>query len=162
MSVGGRDMEIQAQGEREIVITRSFAASRRQVFAALTQPELLKRWLGVRGGWTLDICEIDLRVGGKYRYVWKNAAKKMEMGMGGTFTEIVPDERIVATERFDDPWYEGEGHVDQRLIEKDGVTYYTMTLRYESKDVRDGVLRSPMESGLRDSYDMLDRLLSGA
>lgn len=154
------NLTVKAQGDREIVITRSFAAPKQLVYEALTKPELLRQWLGVRGGWTLDVCEVDPRPGGKYRYVWKNAEKGMSMGMGGAIQEIVPGEKLVATEKFDDAWYEGEGHVTTTLVEKNGVTHYAVTLRYESKAARDGVLKSPMESGLADSYNLLDALLT--
>src|SRR5438445_9474306 len=105
MSTG--TLKITAPTDREIAITREFDAPRRLVFEAYTKPELLKQWLGVQNGWTLDVCEIDLRVGGKYRYVWRGPNRE-DMAMGGVYREIVPGEQIVATEKFDDPWYEGE------------------------------------------------------
>src|SRR5688500_5564859 len=92
--------QIAARGDTEIVITREFDARRTLVYEAYTKPELLKRWLGVRNGWTLETCELDLVVGGRYRYVWRSAKGKL-MGMGGIYKEIVPNERIVTTERFD-------------------------------------------------------------
>src|SRR6267143_1460851 len=95
-------LQITTPTDREIAMTRVFDAPRRLVYDALTRPELVKRWLGVFGGWSLDVCEIDLKVGGKYRYVWCNADGR-EMGMGGVYREIVPNERIVNTEKFDDP-----------------------------------------------------------
>ena len=88
-------------------MTRVFDAPRSLVFDAWTKPELLKRWLGVRGGWSMVVCEVDLKVGGTYRFVWRGP-DKAEMGMGGVYREIVPPERLVATESFDDPWYPGE------------------------------------------------------
>jgi uncharacterized protein YndB with AHSA1/START domain len=96
------DLNVEARGEREIVITRSFDAPRRLVFEALTRPELLKRWLGVFGGWSMAVCEVDLRVGGEYHYVWQGP-DGATMGMRGTFREITPPERIVNTEKFDQP-----------------------------------------------------------
>ena len=93
--------------EREIVMSRVFDAPRELVFEAWTKPELLKRWLGVRNGWELAECEVDLKVGGAYRFVWRGP-DGAEMGMGGVYREIVAPERLVSTEKFDDPWYEGE------------------------------------------------------
>ena len=81
-------LQITTPSDRENAMTRVFDAPRNLVWDALTKPELLKRWLGVRGGWRLDVCEIDLKVGGKYRYVWRGA-KGAEMGMGGVYREIV-------------------------------------------------------------------------
>src|SRR5882672_8441550 len=100
-------LQVSTPSEREIAMTRVFDAPRKLVFDAWTKPELLKRWLGVFGGWSLEVCEIDLKVGGKYRYVWRGP-DGVAMGMGGVFREIVPAERLVTTETFDDPWYEGE------------------------------------------------------
>lgn len=101
-------LQVEARGDHEIVMTRVLNAPRHLVFDAFTKPELLKRWLGVFGGWELAVCEIDLRVGGKYRWVWRNA-DGTEMGMGGVYREIAPPEKIVSTEKFDEAWYPGEG-----------------------------------------------------
>ena len=152
-------LKITTPSDREIAITREFNAPRNLVFEAYTKPELLKQWLGVQNGWTLAVCEIDLKVGGNYRYVWRGPNRE-DMGMGGTYREIVPGERIVATEKFDDPWYEGEATGTVTFIERDGKTTLTMTLLYTSKEVRDAVLQSPMERGLTVSFDKLADLLA--
>jgi uncharacterized protein YndB with AHSA1/START domain len=152
-------LEITTPTDRELAMTRVFDAPSRLVFEAHTKPELVKRWLGVFGGWSLDVCEIDLRVGGAYRYVWRNVDGK-EMGMGGVYREIVPAERIVATEKFDDPWYEGEAVATTRFVEQGGKTTLTTTVRYASKEIRDAVLKSPMETGVAASYDKLAEMLA--
>jgi uncharacterized protein YndB with AHSA1/START domain len=154
-------LQITTPSDREIAMTRAFDAPRSMVFDAWTRPELLKRWLGVRGGWTFAVCEVDLKVGGKYRYVWRGPDGK-EMGMGGVFREIVRPERLVATEKFDDPWYEGEALDTTTFVEKGGKTTATTTVRYASKAVRDTVLKSPMERGVAESYDKLDEVLKSA
>lgn len=151
-------LKITTPSDREIAMTRVFDAPRKLVFEAYTRPELLKSWLGVFGGWALDVCEIDLRVGGAYRYEWKKAGGK-SMGVSGVFLEVLPDERLVTNEAFDDPWYKGEGHSTVTFVETGGKTTMTMTLRYDSKDVRDAVLASPMEHGVAASYDKLEELL---
>ena len=150
-------LKITTPSEREIAMTRVFDAPRRLVFEAYTKPELLKRWLGVFGGWELAICEMDLRVGGAYRWVWRKGT--IEMGMGGVFREIVPEERLVTTEKFDDSWYEGEALVTATFTESAGKTTLLATMRYQSKEVRDGVLKSPMETGVAASYDKLAEVL---
>ncbi|MDQ5857051.1 MAG: SRPBCC family protein, partial [Acidobacteriota bacterium] len=137
-------LQITTPSDREIAMTRAFDAPRKLVYDAWTSPELLKRWLGVRGGWTMAVCEIDLKVGGKYRYVWRGPTGN-EMGMGGVYREVVPGERIVATEKFDDAWYEGEAVDTTTFVEEGGKTTVTTTVLYSSNEVRDGVLRSPME-----------------
>ena len=152
-------LQVTTPSEREIAMTRVFDAPRRLVFDAWTRPELLKRWLGVRGGWSFAVCEVDLRVGGAYRFVWRGPNGN-EMGMGGVYREIVPPDRIVATEKFDDPWYEGEALDTTVLVEKGGKTTVTTTVLYASRDVRDAVLKSPMERGVAESYDKLAELLA--
>jgi uncharacterized protein YndB with AHSA1/START domain len=152
-------LKITTPSDREIAITREFNAPKRLVFEAYTKPELLKQWLGVQNGWTLAVCEIDLKVSGKYRYVWRGPNRE-DMGMGGVYREIVPHDRIAATEKFDDPWYEGEATSTVTFVEHDGKTTLTMTILYDSKETRDAVLKSPMETGLAVSFDKLAELLA--
>jgi uncharacterized protein YndB with AHSA1/START domain len=152
-------LRITTPSDRELAMTRVFDAPRRLVFDACTKPELLKRWLGVRAGWTMPVCEVDLKVGGKYRYVWRGP-NGAEMGMGGVYREIVRPERLVATEVFDQPWYPGEAIDTQTFVEKAGKTTLTTTVLYASKEARDGVLKSPMATGVEESYQMLDAVLA--
>lgn len=154
-------LTITTPGDREIAITRVFNAPRHLVFDAFTRPELLRQWLGVFGGWQLAVCEIDLRVGGAYRYEW-HGPDGAKMGARGIYREVVRPERIVATEQFDEPWYEGESIGTISLTERDKTTTLVQTLRYISKEVRDAVLRTPMETGLVASYDKLAELLRSA
>ena len=152
-------LRITAAGDRDIVITRAFDAPRTLVFEAMTKPELVKRWLGVFGGWTMPVCEIDLRVGGAYRYLWRGP-NGQEMGMRGVFREIVPPERVVSTERFDESWYPGGAVGTAVLVEQGGRTTLTTTVRYDSKEARDAVLKSPMEHGLAAGYEKLEEVLA--
>jgi len=112
----------------------------------------------VHNGWTFPVCEMDLRVGGSYRWVWRSPTG-YEMGMGGVYREIVPGSRIVATERFDNPWYEGEAVDTVAFREQGGVTTLTMTVLYDSQAILDAVLQTPMESGVAAGFDNLERLL---
>jgi uncharacterized protein YndB with AHSA1/START domain len=153
-------LKVTAPTDREIVMTRVFDAPRELVFDAHTKPELVKRWLLGPDGWSMPVCEIDLRVGGKYRYIWRKDSDGTEMGMGGVFREIVPPERIVATEKFDESWYPGEAVDTSVFTEQDGRTTLTLTVLYESREARDAVLKSPMESGVVAGYDRLEKLLA--
>jgi uncharacterized protein YndB with AHSA1/START domain len=153
---------ITAHGDREIVVMRVFDAPRRLVFDAYTKPELVKRWLLGPDGWSMPVCEIDLRAGGKYRYVWRNDADGSEMGMGGIYREVVAPDRIVATEKFDEAWYPGEAVGTIVLVERDGKTTLTQTILYDSRATRDAVLNSPMQYGLAMSYDRLEKFLDSA
>jgi uncharacterized protein YndB with AHSA1/START domain len=151
-------LQVTANGDRELVMTRSFAAPRELVFQAYTRPELVRRWLGAMGGWTMEVCEIDLRPGGLYRYLWRGPAGET-MGMRGEYREVVEPERIVNTERFDESWYPG-GAVGTAVFEQRGEsTLLTTTVLYDTKEARDGVLASPMESGVEASYAALETVL---
>jgi uncharacterized protein YndB with AHSA1/START domain len=152
-------LQVEARGDREIVMTREFNAPRHLVYEALTKPELIRRWLGVFSGWSMAVCEVDLRVGGSYRYLWRGP-DGAELGMRGTYREIVPNERIVSTEAFDESWYPGDAVDTAQLVEKAGRTTLTTTVRYSSREARDAVLKSPMETGVARGYDALDALLA--
>jgi uncharacterized protein YndB with AHSA1/START domain len=144
--------------DREIVLRRVFDAPRRMVFDALTKPELLKRWFGARG-WNLVVCEVDLRVGGTWRFV-SRGPDGTDMGQGGVYSEIVPPDHLVYTELFDDQSYPGESLITHDFVEQNGRTTLTSTLRYASREGRDIVLSYPMERGVAEGYDRLDELLA--
>ena len=153
-------LQITTPSAREVAMTRVFDAPRQLVFEAWTRPDLIKRWLGARAGWTFAVCDVDLRVGGRYRYVWKGPSGE-EMGMGGVFMEITPPERLVVTEKFDQSWYPGEAVSTTVFTEEAGRTTLTLTVRYESRDARDAVLATPMASGVNESFDALAGVLAG-
>ena len=154
------NLKLTTRGDREIVMTRVFDAPRSLVFDAFTKPELVRRWLLGPEGWSMPVCEIDLRVGGSYRYVWRHTSGN-EMGMGGVFKEIAPPERIVSTEKFDESWYPGDAVGTVVLTEKDGKTTLTQTVLYQSAEAREAVMKSPMESGVAAGYNRLAELLTG-
>jgi uncharacterized protein YndB with AHSA1/START domain len=104
----------------------------------------------------MPVCKIDLRVGGSYRYEWRKDSDGTTMAMGGTYKEITPIARIVSTEKFDDPWYEGEAVGTLVLTEQGGKTILTTTVLYASKAVRDSVLKAGMTTGVEQSYDRLE------
>lgn len=159
MNTTATALQVTTPTDREIAMTRVFNAPRHLVYKAYTEPELLKRWLGVFGDWSLAVCQIDLKVGGSYRYVW-HGPDGVRMGMRGVYREVVPNERVVATEVFDDAWYEGEAVGTADFVEKNGKTTLTTTVLYASKEVRDAVLQSPMEQGVAASYDNLEKVLA--
>ena len=144
--------------EREIEIARDFHAPRQLVFDAFTKPELVRRWLLGPDGWSMPVCEIDLRVGGTYRYVWRKDGVK-DMGMGGVFREVAAPDRLVATEKFDDSWYPGGALNTTTFVEDGAITRTKITVLYESKEARDVASRSGMERGMAAGYDRLEKLL---
>ncbi len=113
-----------------------------------------------KAGRSLAVCEIDLRPGGAFRYVWRRESTGTDMGMSGIFKEVVPPERIVATEKFDQSWYEGDAVGTIVLTEQDGRTTLTQTMQYVSADARDGVMSSGANDGLAQGYDRLADLLA--
>ena len=139
-------------------MTRIFDAPRSLVFDAWTKPELLQQWLGVFGGFTMPVCDVELRVGGTYRYVWEGP-EGMKMGVRGEYRDIEAPVRIVATERYDEAWYAGEALITHVLEEVDGKTTSTITMHYESTAARDAVLASPMKDGFGAGCAGLDQLL---
>ena len=152
-------LKVTTPTDREIVMTRIFNAPRRLVWDAFTKPDLLKHWLFGPDDWTLAVCEIDLRAGGAYRYLWRRKSSGKEMGMGGVYREVAPP-HIVATEKFDDAWYPGEGISTVEMTERERKTTVTNTMLYESRKARDAVLKSGMESGMALGYDRLDKVLA--
>src|SRR5262245_55242787 len=119
---GKPNLTITTPSVREVAMTREFDASPTLVFDALTKPEILKRWYG-RVGWTMTVCDIDLKVGGKWRFVTRQPSGK-EIGQFGVYQEIVPGERLVNTEAWED-WDAGETLVTTVLAEQNGKTIYT-------------------------------------
>ena len=142
----------------EITLVREFAAPRQLVFDAHTKPEHLSRWFGPHGH-SLSVCKVDLRPGGNWRYVLRSP-DGTEMGMKGTFREIVPPERLVYTEIFDDfEELAGASVVTTTFEDIGGRTRVTSTTRYRTKEIRDQVVASGMEHGAAETYDRLAELL---
>lgn len=150
-------LTVTTPGDRDIVLTREFDAPRHLVFAAFTRPDLITRWYGARG-WQLVECEMDLRVGGRWRFV-SRGPDGTTMGQSGVYREITPPERLVWTELFDDQSYPGETLVRHEFVERAGRTTLTSTLRYATREGRDTVLRYPMTRGVGESFDRLADVL---
>lgn len=150
-------LKVTAPSDREIAMTRVFEAPRSLVFHALTKPDLIKRWQLGPPGWSMPVCQIDFRVGGTYRFVWRRDEDDTEMGTCGTYREILAPERIVNTESFDD--YPGEALITTVLVQQGGETTLTATILYDSRETRDEVLKSGMEKGAAESYNRLADLL---
>lgn len=140
----------------EIAMTRVFDASPALVFEAFTTPELVQRWLLGPEGWTMPVCEIDLRVGGAWRYVWKRTSNGEEMMMHGVYREVSPPSRTVHTERFGD----GEALVTTTYEAEGGRTRLTQTMAFPTTEARDFTLKTGMETGVAISYDRLERMLA--
>jgi uncharacterized protein YndB with AHSA1/START domain len=143
--------------DREIVLTRTFAAPSQLVFDAYTRPELLTQWYGALG-WNLIGCEIDLRDGGWYRFSSRGPDGAM-MVQVGIVLEVRPPVRLVLTERFEEQSYPGDTLIVHEFAEHSERTTVTTTVRYATPEGRDTVLRYPMARGVRESGDRLTKLL---
>jgi uncharacterized protein YndB with AHSA1/START domain len=141
--------------DREVAWTRTFAAPRERVFRALTEPEHVQRWLLGPDGWTMPVCEMDLRVGGGWRYVWRNA-DGVEFAIQGVFREIERPARLAYTESM----MGSEALQTIVLTEEDGVTTMVSSLLYGSRTERDAAIATGMEEGTSQSYDRLAEVLT--
>lgn len=152
-------LEVAKPSSREIALTRRFQAAPEQVFDALVTPDLLQRWMLGPPGMTMPVCEVDLRPGGRFRIVWRTGSGQ-EMGMSGTYREILRPRRLVHTELFDQDWTGGETVITTTLTPEDGGTRLEAIVRYSSEQARDGALATGMTDGVAMSYDRLDGLLN--
>lgn len=144
--------------DTQICITREFAAPKHLVYEAITTPELVKRWWNAKRG-EVTTADIDLRKGGKWRYVMVTP-EGVEVAFHGEYREIVPNERVVTTEIFEDaPDPENNGTVNtMTLKEKDGRTTMTVLIQCPNEEVRDAIIESGMEAGMQDAYDLLEEV----
>ena len=153
------EVNVTTPTDREVVVTREFNAAPDLVFEAFTRPELVKRWLNGPSGWSMVRCDIDLRVGGRYRYEWTHDGGG-RMGMSGTYSEVTAPSRIASTELFDEDWTGGEADVSADFTAlKQGRTLLTQTSRYSSQEARDGALATGMTEGMSATFYALDALL---
>ena len=148
-------VDVTTPSDREIVVKRSFDAPRSLIWDCHTKPELMKRWLLGPPGWTMTVCEVDLRVGGAYRFRWSNG-QGHEFGSQGEHLEIVAPERLVTSEKMEG--FDGASTNTLVLTEEDGKTLLTMTMVFPTKEVRDAALQSGMADGMAMSYDRLQEI----
>jgi len=149
-------MTLLLPSEREIVLTRVFAAPRRLVFEVWTSPEHLPHWMLGPSGWTMPVCEIDLRPGGAWHFVWRRS-DGTEMEMRGEYREVEPPERLVHTESWGGDWPETLNTLI--LSEEHGKTTMAQTVLYPSKEARDAALATGMKKGASISFERLDEYL---
>lgn len=151
--------KVTTPSDREIRMTRLFDAPRRLVFEAMSKPEHITQWWGRLGdGYSVAICEVDLRPGGKYRFV--NRHPKGEAEFYGEYREVAPPDRMVFTEIYA-PFPDAESVVTVTLADENGKTRFTINSVYPSREVRDAVLQSGMERGAAISYDRLEEVSAG-
>ena len=145
-------LQVTTPSEREVVMTRIFDAPRRLVWEAWTNPVHLPRWMLGPEGWTMPVCDLDLRPGGAWHFVWRRS-DGTEMEMRGVYREIAAPERLVSTESWGGDW--PETLITLILSEQDGKTTITQTILYPSKEARDAALKTGMKDGISESFDRL-------
>ena len=157
--------QVTMPSDREVMVTRSFKAPRALVFRAYTEPELVRRWMLGPPGWSMPVCEMDVRVGGSYRWRWRSDTDGKEFGFVGTFREVQPPSRLVHTEGYD-PGTVGDGYpsggealVTTTFAEEGGITTMTTVIDFGSKEARDAAVKTGMTDGMEQSYQLLDRVL---
>ena len=157
-AANSRTFTVTTPSDHEIRMTRLFDTPRHLVFEAMTKPEHVRRWWGCLGdGYSVPVCEIDLRLGGRWRFV--NRHPKGEVAFHGEYREITPPSRLVFTEIFED-FPDTVSVVTTEFADENGKTRMTATVQYPSKDVRDMVIASGMSTGAGISYDRLEDLVA--
>ena len=154
-----KTLKITTPSDLEIAMTRMFDAPRHLVFDAMTQPQHVRRWFGC-AAFALSVCEIDLRVGGAYRFTMR-MPDGIENTLQGVYREVVRPERVVFTEQFSMPGFtSGEYQVTSTFVERGGKTTLTTTILHKSKEDRDGHLNSGIENGVAPAYDRLAEVVA--
>lgn len=157
-----KGLQLSTPTDTTIVFTRTFNAPRQLVWEAMTRPELLRTWMFTPPGWSWAVCEMDVRVGGKYRWAWNGPDGKVALTISGVHKEVLPPERIVHTELMEmggcGPM--GELLATIELAEQCGTTQLTMTLVFDSKQARDGAIASGMARGIEAGYMKIDAMLA--
>jgi uncharacterized protein YndB with AHSA1/START domain len=149
-------MKLTMPSDVELVVTRTFNAPRKLLFEAWTNPKYLPQWMLGPEGWTMPVCEIDLRIGGSWHFVWRKS-DGTEMEMRGVYREIKPPERLVSSESWGGPWPETLNTLV--LTEEAGKTTMTLTILYPSKQAREAATMTGMAKGMAMSFDRLESYL---
>jgi uncharacterized protein YndB with AHSA1/START domain len=161
--------QVTLPSDREVRVTRQFNAPRRLVYEAHTKPELVRKWMVGYPGWDMPVCEMDVRVGGKYKWQWKNQEDGKQFGFFGTFTEVNAPSHLGYEEYFDpgDAVETGGSMpaggpciVSLDLSEQNGVTTLVCHMTYASKEARDGAVASGMTDGMEYCYALLEGIIA--
>ena len=163
--------EVTLPSDREVRVTRTFNAPRQLVYDAHTKPELVRKWMVGYPGWDMPICEMDVRVGGTYRWQWRNREDGKAFGFFGTFTEVNAPSHITHNEYYDPgdiggAWGDGSMPLGEPCIvsldlsEQDGVTTLVCTMQFASKEARDGAVATGMTDGMEYNYASLEDVIA--
>lgn len=154
--------------DRDVRVTRTFKAPRQLVYDVHTKPELVQKWMLGPPGWDMPVCEMDVRVGGTYRWAWKSQEDGKQFGFHGTFTEVDGPARLVHNEYYDPGDVGGSMPTDDCCVvaldleEQGGVTTLVCTMTFSSKEARDGAVSTGMTDGMEMGYQRLDEMFEKA
>lgn len=159
-------LKVDTPSDREVRVTRQFKAPAQLVWDAHTRPELLRKWMYGFEGWSLPICDMDVRVGGSYRWRWRNDDNGQEMGFFGKYIEVTPPTRLVYEQHYDPgtlgvPMTSEPTIITTVFTESSGITTLTVTMLFASKAERDAAAATGMTDGMELSYQRMDALFSG-
>jgi uncharacterized protein YndB with AHSA1/START domain len=154
-------LDVTTPNDRDVVVTRVFDAPRSLIWECHTKPDLVRRWMLGPDGWTMPVCDIDLRVGGRYRNVWRSETDGSEFGFRGEYRELKAPVRLVHTEWFDGQEYDENNATVNTLTldEEGGRTTLTYVMRFPTKEIREQALGTGMTDGMASSYDRLERVV---
>ena len=163
-----RPAEVTLPSDREVRVTRTFSAPRQLVWDAHTRPELVRKWQAGYEGWDMTVCDMDVRIGGKYRWQWRSRDDGRQFGFFGTFTDVDGPSKMVHKQYYDPgemDYAMPEGDpciVSVELSEQNGVTTLVCNMTYASKEARDGAVSTGMTEGMEYSYARLDEMVNAA
>lgn len=158
--------QVSLPGDMQVRVTRDFMAPRTLVWQAHTDPKLVKRWMLGPPGWSMPVCEMDVRPGGKFRWRWRSDENGAEFGFFGDFREVDAPTRMAHAEHYDPGDVGGAMDVSQPAIiqthfsEKDGITSLEMIMTFASKEIRDAAVSTGMTDGIEIGYERLDALFA--
>lgn len=155
---------VTSPSDHEVQVVRSFRAPRALVYRAYSEPALIQRWMLGPPGWTMPVCEMEMRVGGTFRWRWRSEDGTQEFGFFGDFREVEPGVRTVHTETFDPGSMGGSmggpALITTTFVEHDGITTVTTLMDFGTKEARDAAVATGMTDGMEQSNQLLDKLLA--
>lgn len=160
-----KPIEVTLPSDREVRVVRSFNASRQLVWDAHTKPALIQKWMLGPPGWSMPVCEMDVREGGKYRWRWRSDEDGKEFGFFGEFKQVNSPAKLVHAEYYDPGDVGGAmdasepAIITSEFVEANGVTTLTVTMLFASKEVRDGAVSTGMTGGMEIGYARLDEMI---
>ena len=163
-----KPLQVSMPSDREVRVVRTFNAPRQLVWDAHTKPELIRKWMLGPPGWSMPVCEMDVRIGGAYLWRWRSDAEGKEFGFFGDFTEVSKPGALAHTQTYDPGDVGGSMYNDEPAVistvftEAGGVTTLTLTMLFPSKEARDGAVSTGMTGGMEIGYERLDDMFAKA